>query len=182
MWGGITGAQESAENGAVIYDGLVNRARILGKTYVGGIVGRLKAEKDGEVLVEGCQNYGSVEASGEEPLEARYIGGITGYSENITGDQDGLIIRDCITQAKAQITAHLVIGIVFYQSGLLITEFQFFQDIADVLSILLALAFDKFIILKQSDNILFQALSVFAFHKFVVLFLQLFVLCKLYND
>lgn len=67
-------------------------------------------------------------------------------------------------------------------TGLLITEFQFFQDIADVLSILLALAFDKFIILKQSDNILFQALSVFAFHKFVVLFLQLFVLCKLYND
>ncbi len=98
--GGIAGAQESAANGAVIYDGLVNRARVLGKTYVGGIVGRLKAEKDGEILVEGCQNYGPVEASGEDPLEARYIGGITGYSENITGDQDGLIIRDCISSPQ----------------------------------------------------------------------------------
>ncbi|MCD2492420.1 discoidin domain-containing protein [Lacrimispora sp. NSJ-141] len=98
--GGITGAQENDVNETVIYDGLVNRARVTGNVYVGGIVGRLKAEKDGEILVEGCQNYGPVEASGDDPAEARYIGGITGYSENITGDHDGLIIRDCISSPQ----------------------------------------------------------------------------------
>ena len=41
--GGITGAQSGEEEGdEVVYESLVNRASVIGNTYVGGIIGRME--------------------------------------------------------------------------------------------------------------------------------------------
>ncbi|MCQ5187676.1 hypothetical protein, partial [Streptococcus parasanguinis] len=75
---------------------------VTGTTYVGGIAGHLQADSNNSILVERCTNYGVVEAvpfskeKGTDAATAKYIGGITGFSDNASHDEKKLQIKKCI--------------------------------------------------------------------------------------
>lgn len=79
----LRGAQSGEEEGdEVVYESLVNRASVIGNTYVGGIIGRMETLEDKEFQIKACKNYGRVEAvrgSSDAPDSGRYIGGIAGW-------------------------------------------------------------------------------------------------------
>nr|WP_288884484.1 type II secretion system protein [uncultured Blautia sp.] len=105
--GGITGEQiTKSDTGTVELKGLVNRAAVTGTTYVGGIAGHLQADSNNSILVERCTNYGVVEAvpfskeKGTDAATAKYIGGITGFSDNASHDEKKLQIKKCISSPQ----------------------------------------------------------------------------------
>lgn len=102
--GGITGAQSGEEEGdEVVYESLVNRASVIGNTYVGGIIGRMETLEDKEFQIKACKNYGRVEAvrgSSDAPDSGRYIGGIAGYCKNTSGETSRVEIRDCVSSPQ----------------------------------------------------------------------------------
>lgn len=103
--GGIMGYQVSVNDGVLTEGGvatspvlkaLVNRGRICGREYVGGIVGQIIIPADAtkpQVTLTECENYGALVAVNSEAVaggsnqirkqtEPRYIGGIVGYCDN----------------------------------------------------------------------------------------------------
>jgi prepilin-type N-terminal cleavage/methylation domain-containing protein len=101
--GGIMGYQESVDDSALnggeftsqTLTQLVNRAKVTGTLYVGGIVGIIQMPADKKqpaIVLEKCENYGAIVAknsdslSGKNTVEAktepRYLGGIVGYCDN----------------------------------------------------------------------------------------------------
>ena len=126
--GGIVGylqaTSETGESGVGAKDislsKLTNYAKVTGDKYVGGIIGEVRNSKTKKVkiIVDECINKGAVLASNSEvdangnisvktntdPLEPKYIGGITGYSANIyanTHDEadvcELITIRNCVS-------------------------------------------------------------------------------------
>lgn len=108
--GGIAGYQMGTENAAesvqrdVVYKRLVNRAKVTGSRYVGGIAGRLAADGGRSVLVDSCSNYGRIEAleyegeySAYEAMLSGYIGGIVGYCR---GMGSSLTISNCTSSPQ----------------------------------------------------------------------------------
>ena len=72
--GGIFGYE--AREKEVEISGLINRAKVSGVKYVGGIVGMISGSEGHKVTITGCKNYGVIAAASKE---AENIGGITGY-------------------------------------------------------------------------------------------------------
>lgn len=110
--GGIAGKDTGSLQ--MQYKNLVNRASVRGVTYVGGIIGQLKVEKDDKTaLIEWCKNYGAVEAAPvnleknqdkkkmQEMLsQAKYIGGIVGLCSNKTNKADNLQVSNCVSSPQ----------------------------------------------------------------------------------
>lgn len=76
--GGIAGIWNSPED----VQNLSNSAYVIGKGYVGGIVGKAVNDRSKEVTFKNCSHTGIV--SGEE----KYVGGIAGYAYGIAFDSD----------------------------------------------------------------------------------------------
>lgn len=105
--GGILGEQVTGKaKSKVEYKELVNRASVTGRAYVGGIAGQLYADNNNSVLVEDSVNYGVVEAipfdtaQGETASTARYIGGITGFCNNKSNNEEQLKISGCTSSPQ----------------------------------------------------------------------------------
>ena len=84
------------------------------------------------------------------------------------------LIKQC--QGKTELSSHLVERVIFYDTDLLVRFLQFLIELLDITFVLFCGKFDKFIILKQTDNILFQTLRIFSGHKLCVF---LFQFCQL---
>ncbi len=109
-----------SESKEIVLSKLTNYAKVTGDKYVGGIIGEVRNSKTKKVkiIIDECVNKGAVLASNSEvdengvvtvktntdPLEAKYIGGITGYTANIyanTHDDDNIseliTVRNCLS-------------------------------------------------------------------------------------
>lgn len=126
--GGVVGylqgvSEEAASDGdfdEVVLSKLTNNAKVTGDKYVGGIIGEVRTSKTKavKIIVDECTNKGAVLASNSEvdeegivtvksntvPNDAKYIGGITGYTANIyandhddEGVQELITIRNCVS-------------------------------------------------------------------------------------
>lgn len=91
--GGIAG--RSGQNGAAVFENLVNRAQIKGQSDVGGIFGNLK-KSAAAVEVKNCVNYGKI--TGEildTTWGVNFFGGIVGRVENEDNVTGEITISDC---------------------------------------------------------------------------------------
>lgn len=100
---------------------LYNYAKLSGREYVGGIVGKVEIKEDNVeypvITIEKCENYGALDpvitnTKSEKEFEKevhnkqaipRYIGGIVGFCDNQYKDASGkrsadhLLVKDCIS-------------------------------------------------------------------------------------
>ncbi|MBQ9232980.1 MAG: prepilin-type N-terminal cleavage/methylation domain-containing protein, partial [Lachnospiraceae bacterium] len=114
------GETSSSEFEDVVLSELINNAKVTGEKYVGGIIGEVRTSKTKaiKIIVDECVNKGAVLASNSEvdeegivtvksnttPTDAKYIGGITGYTANVYANnhddedvQELITIRNCVS-------------------------------------------------------------------------------------
>lgn len=113
--GGIFGAQDGkASADKQTFQKLLNRASVKGTRFVGGIAGRLTGDKQSEIKMSECGNYGAVSGRSESAgIEPMFIGGIIGYAENKTQSTDHFVIEDCTSspQYEAKAVEEIIDGI-----------------------------------------------------------------------